>query len=273
MSRSRRRSRKADLAGLGKRPPGIVAKTPDEIEAMAAAGALLSQVHDRLNAEAVAGVSTIALDAIAEEMIRAEGATPAFKGYRGFPGTITSSINEQVVHAIPGPYELRDGDIASLDCGLHLDGWVADSARTVAIGEIDDEARRLMQVTHDSLLAGIAAARPGNCVGDIGHAVQSVVEEAGFAVVRSLVGHGVGKEMHEEPQVPNFGTPGKGPGLIPGTVIAIEPMVNVGTPEVVMAADGWTVSSADGSMSAHFEHTVAVTDDGPRILTGSHPTS
>lgn len=251
-------------------------KSPDEIEAMAAAGELLARVHDRLAEEAVVGVTTMALDRLAEEMIRAEGATPAFKGYPGGPGTIdypatiTSSLNEQVVHAIPGPRRLEEGDLVSLDCGLHLDGWVADSARTIAVGDVDDEKRRLLTATHESLLAGIAAARPGNCVGDIGNAIQTVVEDAGFSVVRSLVGHGVGREMHEPPQVPNFGEPGTGPGLAPGTVIAIEPMVNAGGADVVMAPDGWTVSAADGRPSAHFEHTVAVTEQGPRVLTGSH---
>ena len=243
---------------------------------MAAAGDLLARVHERLAEAAVEGVTTGELDTIAEELIRAEGATPAFKGYPGapgtvdFPGTITSSLNEQVVHAIPGPQRLKAGDLISIDCGLQLDGWVADSAQTLAIGEVDDEKERLIDATHAALLAGIDAARPGNSVGDIGSAVQAVVEGAGFSVVRSLVGHGVGRDMHEPPQVPNFGTPGHGPGLAPGTVIAIEPMVNAGGPEVVMAADGWTVSAADGRPSAHFEHTVAVTENGPRVLTGTH---
>jgi methionyl aminopeptidase len=244
-----------------------VAKTAAEIDAMAAAGEMLAACHDLLAAEARAGVTTIHLDAIAEEFIRAAGGTPAFKGYLGFPGSICPSVNEQVVHAIPGPYALREGDILAIDAGVILDGWVADAARTLAIGSVSVQAARLMAATEAALHCGIVAARVGNHVGDIGHAVQTEVEAAGFSVVQSLVGHGVGRSMHEEPQVPNFGRPGTGPELIAGMVIAIEPMVNAGRHEIVMADDGWTISSADGSLSAHFEHTVAVTADGPRILT------
>ena len=247
--------------------PPMRAKTPGELDAMAASGAVLCDCLDLLQREAVAGVSTARLDAIAEEFIRSRGGTGAFKGYHGFPATITASINSQVVHGIPGDYVLRDGDLASIDCGVVLDGWVSDSARTVAVGEVSSEAARLLEVTERALSAGIDACRAGNTVGDIGHAVEAVVAGAGFSVVRSLVGHGVGREMHEEPQVPNYGVPGSGPTLTEGVVVAIEPMVNAGTHEVVTSDDGWTVSSRDGSLSAHFEHTVAALPGGPRVLT------
>ncbi|MDH3226688.1 MAG: type I methionyl aminopeptidase [Thermoleophilia bacterium] len=243
------------------------AKTPGELDAIAASGAVLRECLDLLASEARVGVTTAELDGLAEEFIRSHGGTGAFKGYHGYPATITTSINEQVVHGIPGDYVLREGDVASIDCGVVLDGWVSDSARTVSIGEIDDEAGRLLEITRQSLDAGIAACVAGNTVGDVGHAVESVVAGAGYAVVRALVGHGVGRAMHEEPQVPNYGVPGSGPTLIDGLVIAIEPMVTVGSHEVVTASDGWTVSTQDGSLSAHFEHTVAATTAGPRILT------
>jgi methionyl aminopeptidase len=238
-----------------------------EVEAMAVSGAALAEVMDLLGAEVREGVSTLELDAVAEELIRGRGGIPTFKGYHDFPGSICPSVNSEVVHAIPGPYRLRDGDIISIDVGLTLNGWVADTARTFAVGSITAQAARLLSVTEASLYRGIEQALPGNHVGDIGHAVQTEVEAAGFSVVRSLVGHGVGRSMHEEPQVPNFGSPGVGPKLVEGMVIAIEPMVNAGTQDVVMDADGWTISSADGSLSAHFEHTVAITASGPRILT------
>jgi len=234
---------------------------------MAAAGAALAECLDILVSEVRPGVTTGDLDLIAEDAIRARGATPAFKGYHGFPGSICPSVNAQVVHAIPGPYALEDGDILSIDVGLVLDGWVADTARTLPVGAVGDQARRLIEVTERALERGIAAARADGHVGDIGHAVQTEVEAAGFSVVRSLVGHGVGRQMHEEPQVPNFGRPGAGERLVPGVVIAIEPMVNAGGPDVVLDPDGWTVRSADGTLSAHAEHTVAVTAGGPRILT------
>ncbi len=210
------------------------------------------------------------VDASAEEFSRSQGAVPAFKGYPGvtpFPASICPSVNDQVVHAIPGAYELRDGDVLSIDAGVVLDGWVADAARTYPVGAVSPIAARLIESTRVSLERGIAAAVPGNHVGDIGNAVQTEIQAAGFAVVQSLVGHGVGRSMHEEPQVPNFGLPGAGPELREGYVIAIEPMVNAGRHEVVMADDGWTITTKDGSLSAHWEHTVAVTADGPRILT------
>ena len=252
------------------RPRGPVPKTGGELDAMAAAGAVLAECHDLLAAEVGVGVTTGRLDELAETFIRSRGGTPAFKGYPGptpFPASICASINDEVVHGFPGPYALREGDVFSLDIGVVLDGWVADSARTHPIGSVSPIAARLIEATRTALERGIAAARVGNRVGDIGHAVQSEVEAAGFSVVQSLVGHGVGRSMHEEPQVPNFGRPGTGLELREGYVIAIEPMVNAGAHEVFLAEDGWTIATKDGSLSAHWEHTVAVTADGPRILT------
>lgn len=251
-------------------PRGPIPKTPAELDAMAAAGEVLARCHELMAAELAVGVTTAHLDAIAEEFILSEGAVPAFKGYPGvtpFPASICPSVNDQVVHAIPGPYALRDGDVLSLDAGVVLDGWVADAARTYAIGQVSPIAARLIESTRVALERGIAAAVPGNHVGDIGAAVQAEVEAAGFSVVQSLVGHGVGRSMHEEPQVPNLGRPGTGVELREGYVIAIEPMVNVGRHEVVLSDDGWAITTKDGSLSAHWEHTVAVTADGPRILT------
>jgi methionyl aminopeptidase len=229
MPKSKRQSRRTRPHRAPATGGGQVPKTPGELDAMAAAGALLAGCLDMLAAEAGEGVTTLHLDALAEEFIREGGGIPVFKGYHGFPGSICPSVNEQVVHAIPGPYALRSGDILSIDAGVILDGWVADSARTLPIGSITAEAARLIAVTEASLYRGIAAARAGNRVGDIGHAVQTEVEAAGFSVVQSLVGHGVGRTMHEEPQVPNFGRPGTGALLTEGMVIAIEPMVNAGS--------------------------------------------
>lgn len=252
---------------------GQVPKTAGELEAMAIAGAALAECIAILRDEVRVGASTLQIDAVAEEAIRARGGIPAFLGYPGgpnvppFPGTICASLNDEVVHGIPGPVRLEDGDIFSVDIGLILDGWVADSARTFAIGSVTAEAARLISVTETALARGIEQARPGNRVGDIGHAVQSEVEAAGFSVVRALVGHGVGRTMHEEPQIPNYGEPGTGPVLEEGIVIAIEPMVNIGGFDVSLDPDGWTIRTADGTLSAHAEHTVAVTANGPRILT------
>jgi methionyl aminopeptidase len=252
---------------------GPILKSAAEIEAMAAAGAALAECLDLVCAAATVGATLLELDGIAEAAIRERRAIPAFLGYPGgpgapdFPGSICSSLNDVVVHGIPSPVRLEDGDLLAIDCGLILDGWVADSARTVAIGSITAEAAELKSVTETALQRGIAAAQAGNTVGDIGAAVQAEVEAAGFQVVRSLVGHGVGRSMHEEPQVPNYGTRGQGPRLEPGIVIAIEPMVNIGTPDVTLDDDRWTVRTADGSLSAHSEHTIAITADGPRILT------
>ncbi len=267
---SSKRSQRGAKAAAQSAPPAHMApvpKTPAEIDAMAASGAVLAKCLDVLEAAVAPGITTLSLDEIAEEFIRAHGGIPTFKGYHGFPGTICPSVNEEVVHAIPGPYALTAGDIISIDCGVTLDGWVSDSARTIPVGEVSDTARRLLDATRLSLAAGISAAVPGARVGDIGSAVQEVVERAGFHVVRSLVGHGVGRTMHEEPQVPNFGRPGTGVELEEGVVIAIEPMVTEGNPEVVMGGDGWVVATRDGGLAAHFEHTVAITAQGPRILT------
>jgi methionyl aminopeptidase len=206
------------------------------------------------------------LDRLAETFIRDHGGRPAFKGYRGFPATICPSVNDEVVHAIPGSRRLDEGDVIGVDVGVEMDGYYGDSARTFAVGEVSAEAQRLMQVTREALLEGVARARGGNRVGDISHAIQTHVEHHGFSIVRSLVGHGIGREMHEEPQVPNFGLPERGPRLMIGQVLAIEPMVNAGGPEVVTRPDGWTVVTKDGSLSAHFEHTVALGPNGPEIL-------
>lgn len=246
----------------------IVLKSGSEIEAMAVAGRILGALHRELAARVEPGISTAALDAIAEEFIRShDGAEPAFKGLYGFPASLCTSVNEEVVHGIPSKRVLREGDVVSVDAGVKVDGWYSDAARTFAVGEIDEESERLLRVTRESLEAGIAQVRSGNRIGDIGHAVQAVAEAAGFGVVRDLVGHGLGRDPHEEPQVPNFGRPGRGARLQAGLVIAIEPMVNAGGIGVRTLADRWTVVTADGSRSAHFEETVAVTDEGALVLT------
>jgi methionyl aminopeptidase len=248
----------------------IVRKTPEEIEKMAASGRVLARCLHLLRAKARPGVTTAELDAAAERFIRSQGATPAFKGYRGFPGSICASPNSMVVHGIPGSYKLDRGDILSIDVGVILDGWVADAAITIPIGQVTPVARRLLDATRAALFDAVEQVRPGNRLGDVSHAVQQRVEGEGFSVIRSLVGHGIGRDMHEEPQIPNYGRPGTGPELEPGMVFAIEPMVNVGAHTVRVAADNWSVFSQDGSLAAHFEHTVAVTEDGPRILTPWH---
>lgn len=222
----------------------------------------------RVVASAVApGVTTADLDAAAEAVIRDAGAVPAFKGYHGFPATLCTSVDGEVVHGIPGPRVLREGEIVSVDCGAIIDGYYGDSAMTFPVGEVPPEARRLMDVTRASLEAGIARCVPGMRLHDISAAVQTVAEDAGFSVVREYVGHGIGRAMHEDPQVPNYGKAGTGPTLRPGMVLAIEPMVNAGRPDVRSLSDGWTVVTADGSLSAHFEHTVAITESGPMVLT------
>jgi methionyl aminopeptidase len=248
----------------------IIRKTPEQIEKMALAGDVLVRCLKMLESKARAGVSTAELDEAAEKFIRSQGAEPAFKGYRGFPGSICASPNSMVVHGIPGRYELKRGDILSIDVGVVKDGWVADAAITLPIGSVGPEARKLLDVTKASLFAGIEKMRPGNHLGDVSAAIQRAVEIEGLSIIRTLVGHGIGREMHEEPQVPNFGEPGKGPELEEGMVLAIEPMVNVGGPLVRMDDDGWSVYSDDGSLAAHFEFTVAVTADGPRVLTPWH---
>jgi len=237
---------------------------------MAAAGQILVRCLRMVAAKARPGVTTEQLDQAAEKFIRSQGAEPAFKGYRGFPGSICASPNSMVVHGIPGPYELRRGDLLSVDVGVIKDGWVADAAMTLPIGTVTPEARKLLDVTKAALFAGVGQMQPGNHLGDVSAAIQRAVEIEGLSVIRTLVGHGIGRDMHEEPQVPNFGEPGKGPELEEGTVLAIEPMVNAGGPLVRMDEDGWAVYSQDGSLAAHFEFTVAVTADGPRILTPWH---
>jgi len=248
----------------------IQLKTPEEIDRMAAAGRILARCHEILRSKARPGVTTGDLDAAAERFIRSQGAEPAFKGYRGFPGSICASPNSMVVHGIPGSYALKRGDILSIDIGVVLDGWVADAAITHAIGNVTPVAGRLLATTRGALFDAVEQCRAGNRLGDVSHAVQTRVEGDGFAVIRSLVGHGIGRDMHEDPQIPNFGDPGTGPELEEGMVLAIEPMVNVGTHHVRMGQDNWAVYSQDGSLAAHFEHTVAITAEGPRILTPWH---
>lgn len=237
---------------------------------MAQAGAILVEALELIEGKIRPGVRTEELDAAAERFIRSRGATPTFKGYRGFAGSICASPNAMIVHGIPGRYMLQRGDIISVDVGVTLDGWVADAARTFPVGEVNAEAENLLRATRESLHAGVEQCRAGNRVGDVSHAIQQVAEGAGLSVVRSLVGHGVGRDMHEDPQVPNYGKPRKGPLLETGMVLAIEPMTTTGRPAVRMAADGWAIFSQDDSLAAHFEFTVAVTDEGPRILTPWH---
>ena len=235
---------------------------------MREAGRLVGEVLTELAAAVAPGVSTADLDALAEKRIRQAGATPAFKGYHGYPATICASVNEEVIHGIPsGRRVLNEGDVISIDVGASMNGYYGDSAVTLPVGKISEEAATLLRVTEESLHKAIEVARPGNRVSDIGHAVQKHIEAYGFAVVREFVGHGIGQKMHEEPQVPNYGQPGHGPRLAEGMVLAIEPMVNAGSPAVKVLADGWTAVTRDGSLSAHFEHTVAVTAGEPWILT------
>jgi methionyl aminopeptidase len=248
----------------------IIKKSPEEIDRMAAAGAILVRTMSLLAGKVRAGVSTRELDEAAEKFIRSQGAEPAFKGYRGFPGSICASPNSMIVHGIPGPYRLERGDILSVDIGVVLDGWVADAARTFAVGPISPVARKLLAVTDESLHLAAEQCRPGNRLGDVSHAVQQHVEGAGFSVVRTLVGHGIGRSMHEDPQIPNFGEPGAGVTLEEGMVLAVEPMVTAGRHAVRMGDDHWAIYSLDGSLAAHFEFTIAVTADGPRILTPWH---
>ena len=247
----------------------IQLKSNREIDLMAQGGAILGQALKLLRGSVRPGMSTAELDRIGEDFIRShEGATPAFKGLYGFPGSICTSINDEIVHGIPSKKRvLKEGDIVSIDVGVGFKGFFTDSATTVAVGEVDAGTRKLLEVTAESLEAGIAAATVGNHIGDIGAAVQAVVEAAGFSVVRDLVGHGIGAEFHEEPQVPNYGKPKRKEKLVPGLTLAIEPMVNAGGPATRTLSDRWTIVTQDGSRSAHFEHTVAITEDGPRVLT------
>jgi methionyl aminopeptidase len=253
----------------------VTLKSAREIETMRRSGRITATVLSELMKAARPGITTGDLDRLAEDGIRERGGVPTFKGYHGFTASICASVNDEVVHGIPGGRVLREGDLLSIDIGTTLDGYVSDSAVTVPIGTISPEARKLMDVTQECLMAGIAQMRKGNHVGDIGAAVQRHAEAHGYGVVRELVGHGVGREMHEEPHVPNFGQAGTGMEMRPGLVLAIEPMITQGDRQVEILKDGWTVVTADGKLAAHFEHTIAVTEDGPRILTlrdfGEHP--
>jgi methionyl aminopeptidase len=237
------------------------------MEKIAAAGALVADTIAHVATLIAPGKTTAELDTAAGRFVRERGGVPTSEGYKGYPAAICISPNDVVVHGIPGSYEIVEGDLVTIDVGVTLDGYIADSAYTFGVGEIDDDAQTLLDVAQDALDAGIAQARIGNHVEDISHAVQTVVEDAGFSVVRSLVGHGVGRHYHEDPHIPNFGEPGRGPRLSEGMTIAIEPMITAGGPEVVLGEDGWTITTADSSLSAHFEHTVGITSDGPRILT------
>jgi methionyl aminopeptidase len=245
----------------------IIRKSQREIDKIADAGALVAETIAHVGSLIVPGVTTADLDTAAGSFIRGHGGIPTSEGYKGYPAAICISPNDVVVHGIPGEYVVSEGDLVTIDVGVTLEGYIADSSYTFGVGEIEDEAQRLLDVAQDALDAGIEQARVGNHVEDISHAVQTIVEDAGFSVVRSLVGHGVGRHYHEDPHIPNFGQPGRGPRLSEGMTIAIEPMITAGSPDVEVADDGWTITTADGSLSAHFEHTVAITADGPRILT------
>ena len=246
----------------------IELKSAREIGLMRRGGHILSEVMDRLRTSVKPGMSTLEIDTDVEEFIRARGAVPAFKGYRGFPATVCISINEEVVHGIPSAHRhVREGDIVGLDLGCIVEGYYADCAFTLAVGDVPPRVQELLDVTRESLEKGITECRPGRRLSDVSHAIQTHVERHGFAVVRAFVGHGIGRALHEEPQVPNFGDPGRGPQLRPGMVLAIEPMVTMGGWEVKILDDGWTAVTRDGSLAAHFEHTIAVTDSGPEVLT------
>ena len=245
----------------------IVRKSPDELAKMRRAGRVVGETLKICRESVRAGMTTAELDAIAEREIRDRGGIPSFKGYRGFPATLCTSINNEIVHGIPGGTVIKEGDLVKIDCGAIVDGFHGDSAATVCVGEPTPEQAKLIEATERALWAGIAEARAGNRIGDIGQAVQTVAEGAGFSVVREYVGHGIGRALHEDPPIPNHGQAGKGLRLDEGLVIAIEPMVNVGTYETRLLRDGWTVVTADGSLSAHFEHTIAITPGGPEVLT------
>jgi len=245
----------------------IILKSEREINYLRDAGRIVAETHQEVKNAVKPGVTTLDLDRIAEEYIKGRGAIPAFKGYHGFTGNICSSVNEEVVHGIPGLRKLKTGDNVSIDIGAVINGYNGDAAITVPVGEIDAEVQKLLDVTEESLYKGIEQAIIGNRLSDISHAVQSHVEEYGFGVVRDYVGHGIGRNMHEDPQVPNYGSPGRGPRLKAGMTLAIEPMVNLGTYDVKTLDDGWTVVTLDGKRSAHFEHSIAITDGKPEILT------
>jgi methionyl aminopeptidase len=248
----------------------IIKKSPEEIDRIAAAGAILVRTMSLIAGKVRPGVTTAELDSTAEKFIRSQGAEPAFKGYRGFPGSICTSPNSMIVHGIPGPYRLGRGDILSVDIGVIHDGWVADAARTFPVGPITPIATKLLTVTEQALFRGIEQCRAGNRLGDVSHAIQRHVEAAGLSIVRTLVGHGIGRDMHEDPQIPNYGTPGTGVRLEEGMVLAVEPMVTAGRHTVRVGDDHWAIYSQDGSLAAHFEFTVAITADGAQILTPWH---
>jgi methionyl aminopeptidase len=245
----------------------IIRKSAQEIEGMARAGELVGETLQLVAEHLEPGVSMLELDRLADEHIEGRGGIPTSKGYKGFPAALCISPNSMVVHGIPNGYRAKEGDLISVDLGVTLHGLVADSAVTLAVGEISAEAQRLLDICQEALAAGIAEARPGNRLSDISHAVQTVVEGAGFSIVRSLVGHGVGRSYHEDPQIPNYGPPGRGPLLQEGMTLAIEPMITAGRPDVYVHDDEWSISSVDDSLAAHFEHTVAITAEGPRVLT------
>jgi methionyl aminopeptidase len=245
----------------------IIRKSAAEIDRIARAGALVAETIAHVGERIEPGITTLELDEIADAFIRSKNAVPTSMGYKGYPRAICISVNDVVVHGIPDETPVEEGDLVTVDVGATLGGAIADSAYTFGVGSVDAESQRLLDVCQDALAAGISEARLGNRIGDISHAVQTVVEAAGFSVVKSLVGHGVGRHYHEDPHVPNFGEPGRGPRLSEGMTIAIEPMITIGGPDVWLAEDGWTISTTDGSRAAHFEHTVAILPDGPRILT------
>lgn len=244
----------------------IYIRSRKEVDKIRASNRIVAETLELMKTEIVPGVNTLELDKIAEDFIRSHDAKPAFKGYNGFPASICASINEQVVHGIPSKRVLQEGEIIGIDVGVLKDGYYGDAAYTFAVGRVDEEKQRLMRVTEESLYKGIEKARAGNHLSDIGHAIQSYVESNGFSVVRTLVGHGIGTKLHEPPEVPNYGLPGRGPELKPGMCLAIEPMVNVGTFEVESLDDGWTIVTIDGEASAHYEHTIAITENNPLIL-------
>ena len=245
----------------------VILKSSWEIDLIRKSGRIVAEALARLTKLVEPGITTLDLDRLAEEYILKRGAKPAFKGYRGYPYSLCASVNEQVVHALPSERMLKEGDIVSLDLGSIVDGYYGDAAVTIPVGQVSDEANRLIDVTQESLQRAIEAARPGNRLSDVSYAVQAAVEAEGFSVVRLFVGHGIGRSLHEEPQIPNFGPPGHGPVLKTGMVLAIEPMVNAGSPDVMILEDRWTAVTCDGSLSAHFEHTVALTENGTEVLT------
>ena len=245
----------------------IIGKSKREIEKMRAAGRLVGQVREHLREMVEPGITTLELDSVAEKMIRDAGALPTFKGYNGFPYSICASVNEQIVHGFPSTYQLKEGDIFSIDCGVTLEGFVGDTATTVPVGKVSEEWLKLVRVTDECLERAIQQCRAGNHLGDIGWAVQEHAEANGYSIVRDYVGHGIGRRMHEDPQIPNYGRPGLGPKIKVGYCFAIEPMVNLGTHHTKVLADGWTVVTMDGQPSAHAEHTIAITEDGPEVLT------